>query len=105
MDIKQKEEESLATYANMFKTKARRCNFTNDTATIRIFVKGLKNAHSLATCIYVNGPQTLTDAILEVEKLNATQKLMKMIIPISTVNVMSNEEDGCFQCQEPGHIT
>ena len=28
-----------------------------------------------------------------------------MIIPPSTVNVMSNEEDCCFQCQEPGHIT
>ena len=44
------------------------------------------------------------DAISEVEKLKATQQLMAMIIPPSTVDVMSNEEDCCFQCQEPGYI-
>ena len=38
------------------------------------------------------------------EKLNATQQLTAMIILASTVNVMSNKEDCCFQCQEPGHI-
>ena len=104
MDIQQCEKESLAAYVHRFKTKVKRCSFTNDAATIRIFVKGLKNAHSLATCIYVKGPQTLTDAISAVEKLNATQQLMAMFILPSTVNVMSNEEDCCFQCQEPGHI-
>ena len=36
------------------------------------------------------------DAILEVEKLNATQQLAVMIIPSSTINVMLNEEDCCF---------
>ena len=56
-------------------------------------------------CIYEMGPQTLTDAILEVEKLNATQQLTAMIILPYTVNVMLNKEDCCFQCQEPGHIT
>ena len=54
--------------------------------------------------IYEKGPQMLTDAISEVEKLNATQQLTAVIIPPSTVNVMSNKEDCCFQCQEPGHI-
>ena len=58
----------------------------------------------MATCNYEKGPQTLTDTISEVEKLNATQQLMVMIIPSSAVNMMSNEEDCCFQCQEPGHI-
>ena len=52
----------------------------------------------------LKGPQTLTDAILEEEKLNATQQLTATIIPPSTVN-MSNEEDCHFQCQEPGNIT
>ena len=47
----------------------------------------------------------LTDAISEVEKLNTIQQLTAMIIPSSMVNVMSNEEDCYFQCQEPGHIT
>ena len=47
----------------------------------------------------------LTDTISEVKKLNATQHLTKMIIPPSTVNVMSDKDNCCFQCQEPGHIT
>ena len=104
MDVQQWEKESLAAYVHRFKTKAKRCNFTNDAATIRIFVKGLKNAHSLAARIYKKGPQTLTDAISEVERLNATQQLTAMIIPPSTVNMMSNKEDCFCQCQELGHI-
>ena len=70
----------------------------NDAATIRIFIKGLKNAHSLATHIYEKGPQTLTDAISGVEKLNAVQQLTNTIVPPSTFNMMSNDEDCCFQC-------
>ena len=42
MDIQQWEKKSLAAYIHQFKTEAKPCNFTNDTATIRIFVKGLK---------------------------------------------------------------
>ena len=103
MDIQQKEKESLAAYVHQFKTEAKRCNFTNDATTIRIFIKGLKNAYSLATCIYEKGPQMLTDAFSEVEKLNAIQQVTAMIIPPSTVNMMSHEEDCCFQCQEQGH--
>ena len=75
MDFQQHKKESHAAYIHWFKTKAKWSNFTDHTATTRIFVKGLKNAHSLATCIYKKGPQTLTDAISEVEKLNATQQL------------------------------
>ena len=69
MEIQQKEKESLAAYIHHFKREAKRCNFTNNTATIRIFVKGLKDAHTLATRIYEKGLQTLMDAISEVEKL------------------------------------
>ena len=105
MDIQQWEKESLAAHIHRFKTKAKRCKFTNDAAIIRIFVKGLKNAHSLAICIYEKGPQTFTDAISEVEKLNAIQQVTAMIIPPSTVNVMLNKENCCFECQELGHIT
>ena len=104
MDIQQKEKEFLAAYTHRFKTKARGCNFTNAAATIRIFIKGLMNAHSLVTRIYRKGTQTLMDAISEVEKLNAAQQLMATISPPSTVNVMLNKEDCCFQCEEPGHI-
>ena len=45
MDIQQWEKESLAASIHWFKTKAKWCNFTNEAATIRIFVKGLKNDH------------------------------------------------------------
>ena len=83
---------------------AKRCNFTNDATTIRIFIKRLKKAHSLATHIYEKGPQMLTDAISKVEKLNAIQQLTAMIIPPSMFNIMSHKEDCCFQCQEQGHI-
>ena len=76
--------------------EAKRCNFTNDAATIRIF-KGLKNTHSLATYIYEKGPQMLSDTVSEVKKLNVVQQLTTMIIPPCTVNMMSNDEDHCFQ--------
>ena len=104
MEIQQKDKESLATYIHHFKREAKRCNFTNNTATIRIFIKGLKNAQSLATWVYKKGPQTLADAISDVEKLQATQQLTATLLPSSTVNVMSHEEDHCFYCQESDHI-
>ena len=47
----------------------------------------------------------LTDTISEVEKLQAAQNLTTTLLPSSTVNVMTNEGDQCFQCQELGHIT
>ena len=104
MEIQQKEKESLAAYIHHFKTEAKRCNFTNHTATINIFVKGLKNTHSLAARIYEKGLQILADAISEVVKLQASQQLTATLIPPSTVNIMSHKEDHCFQCQESGHI-
>ena len=52
MDIQQTDKESLATYVHRFKWEASRCKFTNDATTIRIFLKGLKNAHTIATKVY-----------------------------------------------------
>ena len=99
-----KKKKSLAAYIHPFKREAKRCNFTNNTATIRIFVKGLKNAHTLATQIYEKGPQTLSNAISKVEKLQSAQQLTATLTPSTTVNIMSHEEDCCFQCQKLGHI-
>ena len=48
MEIQQKERESLAAYMHRFKGEAGRCNFNNNAASIQIFVKGLRNAHTLA---------------------------------------------------------
>ena len=87
------------------KWEANGCKFDNDTATIRIFLKGLKNAHTLATKVYKKGPQSLADTIKEVENLQATQQLTSTLLPPSLVNTMSNENSNkCFQCQETGHI-
>ena len=72
---------------------------------IRIFIKGLKNVHTLATRVYEKGLQSLADAIKEVEKLQAAQQLTTTLILSSTVNVMSSDNDKCFQCQESGHKT
>ena len=105
MDIQQWEKESLAPCVHWFKMEAKHCNFTNDTTTIRIFVKGLRNPHSLAARIYEEDPQTVNYAFTEVEKLNAAQQLTTTILPSSMVNMMLNMDDQCFQCQEPGHIT
>ena len=98
MEIQQKEKESLAAHIHLFKRKASRCKFNNDAATIKSFIKGLKNAHTLATRVYEKGPQSLSDAIKEVEKLQAAQQLTSMLLPSSSVNTMSSEEDKCFQC-------
>ena len=67
MDIQQTDKESLATYVHRFKWETSRCKFNNDTTTIRIFLKGLKNAHTIATKVYEKGPQTLMEVIKEVE--------------------------------------
>ena len=96
MDITKKDKESLAGYIHRFKREAKMCNFTNNAARIRIFVKGLKNAHTLAAHVDEKGPQTLADAISEAEKLKAAQQLTVTPLP-------SSEGDQCFQCQELGH--
>ena len=56
MEIQQNEKESLPVYIHHFKIEAKRCNFTNNAANIRIFVKGLKDAHTLAARNYEKGP-------------------------------------------------
>ena len=104
MDIQQTDKESLATYVHRFKREANRCKFNNDTATIRIFLKGLKNAHTIATKVYETGPQTLSEAIKEVEKLQTAQQITSSRLPTSSVNTMSSDNDSCFQCQEVSHM-
>ena len=104
IDIQQKEKESLAAYVHCFKQEASRCKFDNDAATIRIFIKGLENAHTLATKVYEKGPQNLADTIREVEKLQTAHQLASTLLPPSSVNIMSSDNNKCFQCQETGHM-
>ena len=105
MDIQQTDKESLVTYVHRFKREASRCKFDNDVATIRIFLKGLKNVHTIATKVYEKGSQTLAEAITEVWKLQAAQQLTSSLLPASSVNAMSSDQERCFQCQEVGHMT
>ena len=104
MEIQQKEKESLAAYIHCFKREASRCKFDNDAATIKIFIKGLRNAHTLATRVYEKGPQSLADAIKEVEELQAAQQLTATLVLSSSVNTMSSDDEKCFQCQESEHM-
>ena len=104
MDIQQTDKESLATYVHRFKREANSCKFDNDAATIRIFLKGLKNVYTIATKVYEKGPQTLAEAVREVEKLQAAQQLTSSLLPTSSVNAMSSDQERCFQCQEVGHM-
>ena len=104
MNIQQSDKESLATYVHCFKWEANRCKFNNDTATIRIFLKGLKNAHTIATKVCKKGPQSLADTTKEVEKLQTAQQITSTLIPMSSIITMSSDNDKCFQCQETGHM-
>ena len=104
MDIQQTDKESLVTYVHRFKWEASRCKFNNDATTIRNFLRGLKNAHTIVTKVYEKGPQTLTEAIKEVEKLQAAQQITSTLLPTLSVNTMSSNNDRCFQCQEVGHM-
>ena len=96
MEIQQKEKESLAAYIHCFKREASRGKFNNDTTTIRIFIKGLKNAHTLATRVYEKGSQTLADTIKEVEKLPSSSAVKIYPITLISVNNMSSNEDKYF---------
>ena len=104
MDIQQTDKESLATYCHRFKGEANKCKSDNDAATIRISLKGLKNAHTIVTKVYEKGPQTLAETIREVEKLQAAQQLTSSLLPVSSVNTVSSDQEKCFQCQEVGHM-
>ena len=55
MEIQQKEKESLTMYIHHFKREAKRCNFTNNGTTLRIFIEGLKDTHTSAVRIYEKG--------------------------------------------------
>ena len=96
MDIQQTDKESLATYVHRLTWEASRCKFNNDATTIRIFLKGLKNAHTIVTKVYEKGPQTLTDTIKEVKKLQAAQQITSTLLPTSLVNTMSSDNDRVF---------
>ena len=60
MEIQQKDNETLAAYIHCFKAAAKWCTFDNDTVTICIFVKGLRDVPTIAAKIYEKDPQTLS---------------------------------------------
>ena len=44
------------------------------------------------------------EAIKEVKKLQAAKQLISTLLPTSSINTMSSNNDRCFQCQEFGHM-
>ena len=58
----------------------------------------------MANKVYEKGPQTLVEAIKEVEKLQAAQQITPILLPTSSVNTISSDNDKCFQCQETSHM-
>ena len=46
----------------------------------------------------------MSKAIKEVEKLQAAQHITSSLLPASSVNTMSSDNDRCLQCQEVGHM-
>ena len=46
----------------------------------------------------------MSEAIKEVEKLQAAQQITSTLLPTSSVNTMSSDNDRCFQCQEVRHM-
>ena len=49
-------------------------------------------------------PQSLADTIKEVEKHQAAQQITSTLMPTSSVNTMSSDNDKCFQYQETSHM-
>ena len=89
MDIQQTDKESLARYVHRFKQEANRCKFNNDAAIIRIFLKGLKNAHTIATKVY----EKLCLKHKGSGKLQAAQQITSSLLPTSSVNTMLSDND------------
>ena len=96
MEIKQKDNETLSAYTHHFKTAAKPCPFDNVTVAIYIFVKGLRDAPTIASKIYEKDPQTLS------EKLSAAHQITATLTP-STVSMRSSD-DNCFVCGWTGHF-
>ena len=66
------------------------------------FIKAFWDAYTTAAKIYEKDPQTLSEVIQIVEKLDATQQLTAMLTPCM-VSMMSND-DRCFVCRWMGHF-
>ena len=96
MEIQQKENDTLAAYIHHFKTAAKQCAFDNDTVTICISVKGLRDTPIITAKICEKDPQTLAEVIRLVEKLNAAHQITATLTPF-TVSMMSGN-DRCFVC-------
>ena len=51
MEMQHKDNETLTAYVIHFKTTAKQCAFNNDAAAVHIFVKGLRDAPTVASKI------------------------------------------------------
>ena len=67
-----------------------------------VFVKGLRDAPTMASKIYEKDSQTLVEVIRHVEKLSAAHQLTATLTP-SAVSMMSSDNK-CFVCGQTGHF-
>ena len=75
MEVQQRDNETLAAYVHCFKAEGNRCDFDSDTTAIHNSVKGLWDMYNITTKIYEKDPQTLSEVIKLVEKLNVAQQV------------------------------
>ena len=103
-EIQQKDNETVGAYVHHLKTVAKWCAFENDTVAIYIFVKGLRDAPTIASKIYEKDLQTLAEVIRcrLVEKLSAAHQLTATLTP-SMVSMISSDSK-CFVCGWTGHF-
>ena len=90
MEIQQKDNETLAAYIHCFKAAVKQYAYDNDTAAICIYVKGLRDAPTIAPKIYEKDPQI--EVIRLVEKHNAALQLTATLTSstLSIILVMMN---------------
>ena len=85
-----------------FKMEAKGCDFNCDTVAIHIFIKGLQDVHNITGKVYEKNPQTLSEVIKLVGKLNTAEQVTATL-SLPTVNMMLSD-DRCFICSSKGHI-
>ena len=97
MEIQQNDKDTLASYIHYFKIAAKKCAFDNDIVVICSFVKGLRDAPSIASKLYERTPKLwLMSSDLLRCSVQHTQ-LTATLTP-SAVSMMSGN-NRCFVCE------
>ena len=94
MEIRQ-DRDSLPAYIHRFRKDMKKASFTDTTAAIGIFLKGLTRAPILAPKVYEKNPTTLDEAISIVENVQAAVDATVSIMreePLRVTQITSQEQ-------------